>query len=102
MSIDNIVALLTFLASAIAVFFSIRKQGREGKNIDADTIDKLYTTIERQEVRYENLKRDFEEYKLITTAQVASIAQENVRLRNWANRLVKQLEDAQIIPYKFE
>lgn len=100
--IETILAILTFCVSGIALYFSLRKQAKESQNIDADTISKLYDTIEKQEKRYDKLEQEFEEYKKMMNSQVASIAHDNVRLRAWANKLVRQLEEAQIIPIKFE
>lgn len=127
-SIETVLAVVTFISSAVALFFSIKKQDREGKNIDADTIGKLYDTINEQQDRYEKLKREtideqdaryrkvkleydqrneslrkeFEEYKRTMNSQFALLVHENARLRAWAEKLVKQLEEAQIIPLKFE
>ena len=47
--LDNIVAIITILLSAVALYFSLKKQGREERNIDADTISKLFNTIKEQE-----------------------------------------------------
>ena len=113
MTVEYIVMLLTFVLSAVALYFSTRKQKHEEAGIDADTIGKLYDLIEKQEARYQKLKTDqehiyaelkaeFDHYKTSTSAQIADIASENVKLRRWAKRLVKQLEEAGISPVKFE
>ena len=125
---DNLITAITLLLSAIAIFLSIKKQDKEGKNIDADTICKLYDTIGEQEKRYDKLKhettmeleerykktkqdneeryhklkKEFENYKKTMNAQFAVLVNENACLRAWARKLVKQLEDAQIIPVKYE
>jgi hypothetical protein len=113
MSAETIVMLLTFVLSAVALYFSTRKQKHEEAGIDADTIGKLYDLIEKQETRYQALKADqetaykglkaeFDTYKETASAQIADIASENVKLRRWAKRLVAQLEAAGIVPVKFE
>ena len=126
--LDNIVAIATILLSGTALYFALKKQGREERNIDADTIAKLYDTIDKQEDRYKALKREteeeqkdlnqkikleteenycklmkeFEEYKKTMNAQFALIVSENARLRAWAHKLVRQLEEAKIVPEKYE
>lgn len=125
---DNIVAIGTILLSAIALYCSLKKQGREERNIDADTIQKLYDTIGEQEERYSRLKKEtlaaqetkylklekeseerycklreeFEDYKRAMNIQFSLLVQENARLRAWAYKLVNQLEEAQIVPHDFE
>lgn len=126
--LDNIVAIITILLSAVALYFSLKKQGREERNIDADTISKLFNTIKEQEEKYRKLKLDaaceqerrylrlereseqrycklkkeFEDYKSTMDAQFAMLVNDNARLRAWARKLVKQLEEAQIVPHAFE
>lgn len=127
-SFDTVITILTLLSSAIALFFSTRKLDKESKNIDADTISKLYDTIGEQEKRYnslkqetvveqekrydklkfqsdrqyQELKKEFEDYKKAMNTQFALLVNENARLRAWAHKLCKQLEKAQIVPEKFE
>jgi len=81
MSLDNFVAIGTFIISCIAIFLSLRKQKHDENNIDADTITKLYATIDKQECMYKELKKEFEDYKKITNAQIASLVAENAELR---------------------
>ena len=113
MTIDNAIMALTFISSAIALFFATRKQKHDEQNLDADTISKLYDLIDKQESRYqdfkvesdnryESLRNEFDKYKNSTNAQISEIASENVKLRRWAKRLVRQLEEAGISPVKFE
>lgn len=127
-TLDNFVAIVTILLSAVALYYSLKKQGREERNIDADTIHKLYDTIGEQEERYSKLKKEtlaeqerkyiklekdsedrycklreeFEDYKKAMNTQFAILVQENARLRAWAYKLVKQLEEAQIVPHEYE
>ena len=93
MTFDNLVALGTFLISCLAIFFSLRKQKHDEANLDADTIGKLYETIQDQERMYKELKKEFEDYKRITNAQIASLISENselrARLRNYENNINK-------------
>ena len=102
LSIETIIGLITLVISGIALFFSLRKQEKEEKNIDADTISKLYATINEQEERHQNLKDEFEAYKKAMSAQIAYLSNQNARLEAWARRLVRQLEDANIKPCEFE
>jgi len=113
MTLDNAIMALTFISSAIALFFATRKQKHDEQNLDADTISKLYDLIDKQEGRYQAfkvesdnrynaLRNEFDTYKNSTTTQISEIASENVKLRRWAKRLVKQLEEAGISPVKFE
>lgn len=128
LTLDNIVAIVTILLSAVALYYSLKKQEREERNIDADTIQKLYDTIGEQEKRYSTLKKEtlieqeekyrklekesedrycklreeFEDYKRAMNTQFTLLVNENVKLRAWAHKLVKQLEEAQIVPSKFE
>lgn len=126
--LDNAIAIITILLSAVALFFSLKKQGREERNIDADTISKLYDTISEQEDRYRKLKletleeqeikykkleregeerycalrKEFEDYKKAMNTQFALLVDENTRLRAWAHKLVKQLEEAKVVPHRYE
>lgn len=112
-NIETIIGVFTFFMSAIALFYSLRKGIKEEYNIDADTISKLYDTIEKQEKRYreyvleqealyEKLRSEFETYKSVMTKQITEIANDNARLRAWANKLVRQLENARITPSRYE
>ena len=102
MTLDNIVMVLTFVSSSVALYFALRKQKHDEDNIDADTIEKLYKLVKLQENRYQELRNEFDAYKVSTTQQIADIAGDNVRLRRWAKRLVAQLEAAGILPVKYE
>lgn len=113
MTFDKIIMALSFVSSAIALFFALRKQKHDEQNLDADTISKLYDLIDKQETRYqafkvesnnryESLRNEFDKYKNSTNIQIAEIASENVKLRRWAKRLVRQLEEAGISPIKFD
>lgn len=113
MSAETIVMILTFISSAVALYFATRKQKHEEAGIDADTIGKLYELIDKQETRYQalkteqeaayqSLKVEFDTYKQSASAQIAEIASENVKLRRWAKRLVRQLEEAGISPVNYE
>jgi hypothetical protein len=102
MTLDNLIMALTFLASAVALFFSIRKQTHDENNVDADTIASLFQTVRDLECENKKLKKDFDDYKRSTTEQLAQMATEIVKYRNWAARLVKQLENAGIVPDRFE
>ena len=120
MTLDDIIMALTFISSAVALYFATKKQKHdEAKidadtaNLDADTIGKLYGLVDKQEVRYQAfkaesdnrydaLRSEFDAYKNSTNVQIAEIASENVKLRRWAKRLVRQLEEAGITPVRFE
>jgi hypothetical protein len=102
MTIDNVVMALTFIASAVALFYSIRKQTHDEDKVDADTISSLFQTVRDLEAENKAMKKEFDEYKRITTLQLADMASEIVKYRKWANRLVKQLESAGIVPDRFE
>jgi uncharacterized protein YlxW (UPF0749 family) len=113
MTLDNAIMALTFISSAIALFFATRKQKHDEQNLDADTISKLYDLIDKQEGRYQafkvesenriqTLQNEFDAYKNSTSAQIADIASDNVKLRRWAKRLIAQLEAAGIVPVKFD
>lgn len=117
---DAIISIFTLLASGAALLISWGKTRSEKDKLDADTIDSLFDTIEKQkerakeaedanEERYCELKKEFETYKRVTTSQIAALSQENTRishenskLRRWAEKLVKQLQDANITPLPYE
>lgn len=102
MTLDNVIMALTFLSSAIALYFAVRKQTHTEDNVDADTIASLFNTVRQLEQENKDLKKEFEAYKRTTTMQLADMASEIVRYRKWANRLVNQLENAGIVPARFE
>lgn len=126
-NIDNIVLLLTFLSSAVALYFSLKKQKHdtdntdagtkktqaEEDNLDSQTITSLYKLIhelqakyktdrEDQDACYDKLSNEFKAYKVAMNDQVQDIVNENVKLRRWAKRLATQLEQAGIIPVTLE
>ena len=81
MTLDNIVTFGTFIISIVAIIFSLRKQKHDVANLDADTIAKLYNTIEKQEEMYRELKKEFEDYKKSTDSQIRILKDENEDLR---------------------
>jgi len=102
MTIDKIIMALTFLSSAIALYFAIRKQEHDIDNSDADTIASLFQTVRDLQKDNKDMQKEFEEYKRHTTEQLSDMASEIVQYRKWANRLVSQLEQAGIVPVRFE
>lgn len=118
--VDTIVTISTFLLSAVALYFSLRKQTHdeakidaEGSNLDADTIKTLYALIDENDKRhraykveqdacYAQLQKDFNEYKKTMNSQLADVVNENIKLRKWAKKLASQLEAAGILPTPFE
>lgn len=92
MTFDNLITAFSFIGTAIAIYFSTRKQSSEVKNVDADTIAKMFANLKEQQAEYEELKLQFTTYKTNMDAQFAALASENVKLRAWARRLVRQLE----------
>lgn len=102
MTLESVVMALTFISSAVALYFALKKQKHEEQSLDADTIGKLYDLIDKQEKRYLTLRSEFIAYKDAANVQIADIASDNVKLRRWAKRLMAQLEAAGIVPVKFE
>ena len=107
-----ILPILSMIASFIALYFTIRKQLKDGKNIDIDTISKLYSTIKQQEERYDSTVKtqeiayqkllvEFEAYKTVMNGQIAELHKERLKLQTWADKLVKQLESVKITPEPF-
>ena len=110
--IGTILPIASFIASAIAIYFTIRKHGYEAENLDADTISKLHNTIREQEkrydesvlkaeARYEKMRTEFETYKEVMNTQIAYLQGEAARWRSWADKLCKQLKDNGIQPENF-
>lgn len=102
MSYDNIITGIAVVVSIVALYYSTKKQKHDEKNSDADTIAKMFANFDEQEKRHDELKKEFDKYKEDMDAQFAAIVSENVKLRSWARKLVKQLEAANIIPAKYE
>ena len=102
MNFDNIITGISVIVSVVALYYATRKQGHDEKNSDADTITQMFTNFKEQEVRYKELKKAFDQYKTDMDAQFASVASENVKLRNWARKLARQLEQANITPVPYE
>lgn len=102
MILDNAIMALTFISSAIALFFALKKQKHEEQGLDADTIKKLYESLgSEQKLRLE-LRAEFDAYRVSMNVRMAEIECENGKLRRWAKRMMKQLEDAGIVPVKFD
>lgn len=93
---------VTFILSGVAVYFSLRKQKHDERNLDADTIGKLLKSIKDLTEDNENLKARIEKSEKENQQRFAVLSMENVKLRSWARRLIAQLEHAQIVPCKLE
>ena len=102
MTVENVIMVLTLVASGVALLFSLKKQKHDEANLDADTIKKLYESLKEENSRYTELKAEFEAYKKQTSAQITEIAAENVKLRTWARKLCNQLESAGLTPMRYE
>lgn len=102
MNFDNIVTGVSLLVALVALYYSTKKQASDVKNSDADTISKMFANFKEQEEKYEQLKKDFDKYKKDMDSQFAVIVSENVKLRAWARKLIKQLEAAGLCPVKYE
>lgn len=102
MTFDDIVTGVAVIVSIVALYYSTKKQKHDEKNSDADTIRQMFTNFKEQENRYKELKQDFDKYKTDMDAQFAVIVSENVKLRAWARKLVRQLEAAGLCPVKYE
>ena len=102
MTLDHVFMAAAFIASAVSLYFSIRRQKHDVNNVDADTISSLFQTVRDLECENRDIKKQFAEYKREMNAQVADLANEIVRYRRWAKRLVSQLESAGITPSRLE
>ena len=102
MTLDNVVMIITVAISGVALFYSLKKQKHDESNIDADTISSLYDSLNKQEKRHKELRVEFDQYMKTTSSQIAELASENFKLRAWAKRLCRQLENAGITPSRFE
>lgn len=92
MNFDNIITGISVIVSVVALYYATRKQSSEVKNVDADTIAKMFANLKEQQAENEELKLQFTTYKTNMDEQFAALASENVKLRAWARRLVRQLE----------
>ena len=101
--LEYIIPALSFILSLSAVLYARKKQTREIENIGSETISNLYDAIAKQEKMYkeqmaeknrqfEELKLQFEDYKKSLDLQLIELQRENLRLRDWAKRLCKQLQ----------
>lgn len=120
MTLDRIISAVSTLIAVVALFFALKKQPHEitkldseAANADADTIKTLYALIHEledrnkaykieQEELYEKLENEFKKYKAETSAQLAEVVSENLKLRKWAKKLASQLEQAGIVPANYE
>jgi hypothetical protein len=102
MTVDKAIMVLAFLASAVSLYFSIKRQTHDENKVDADTIASLFQTVRDLECENRAIKKEFAEYKATMNAQVADLASEIVKYRRWAKRLVSQLESAGITPSRLE
>jgi hypothetical protein len=102
MTVDKAIMVLAFLASAVSLYFSIKRQTHDENKVDADTIASLFQTVRDLECENRAIKRELEEYKRDTAVQLGELASEIVRYRKWAKRLVSQLESAGITPARLE
>lgn len=125
--INDIMSGVSTLIAVVALYFTFKKQPHEveklksesannnssSDNLDADTIKTLYDTLhdledrykaykKEQEKLYEELENKFKEYKAETSAQLADVVSENLKLRKWAKKLASQLEQAGIVPANYE
>jgi hypothetical protein len=102
MTFDNVITGMSIILAIGAFYLSIKKGGSEVNNSDADTISQMFKNFKEQEARYKELRAEFDNYRTHMDGQFAVIASENVKLRAWAKNLVRQLEQANIVPIKFD
>ena len=102
MTIDNILAVLAFILSAISIYKGFRQVGHQVANQDADTIESLFDSIKKQKQHHDELQKEFEEYKRTSQRQITELAAENVALRRWSKRLCQQLEKAGLMPVELK
>ena len=118
--IDIITKIAPSIIAIVALYLSIKKQphevnklGSETDKLNATTIKELYGLIRdleernktnklEQETLYSKLQNEFKVYKAEMTSQLAEVVNENAKLRMWASKLATQLEQAGIIPAKYE
>jgi hypothetical protein len=102
MTIDKAIMIAAFILSAVSLYFAIKRQSHDEDKVDADTIASLFQTVRDLECENRAIKKEFAEYKTQMNNQIADLANEIVRYRRWAKRLVSQLESAGITPSRLE
>jgi len=101
--------ILSFAVSVIALVLGASKQKHDVVNLDADTIKKLYEAIGEAQTQNDDLKKDFDDYKIsketefheykrVTRLQIDELVAENARFSRWCKALVAQLKAAGIDP----
>ena len=112
LELEKIISFVSLIVSIIAMYFVAKKSNSEVDNNDADTLSTLFDTLDKQDKFYKNakkeqecqyaeLKKEFENYKIAMNTQMAYLQSEAARLRNWAERLSRQLKDNGIQPEPF-
>ena len=79
-SVEAIVSTLSLVGTGIALYFSIKKGNKEGRKLDAETVTELFAALKLANDRYDELEKEFTDYKAVMTKQINGMALENARI----------------------
>ena len=98
-SVDAIISTLSLIGTFVALYYTFRKQKKEERHLDAETVDSVWETLDRAiaqneklEQRYKALQQEFADYKKVVIQQIAEMASESERLRNETEDLKHRYE----------
>ena len=102
MDIAVIIGIISAIGSVSAILISIFKQPHELKNVDADTVKKYAEAASLSADRPQNVVEEFDSYRKLSEERINALQakvtelekykNENEILRDWAERLVHQVQ----------
>ena len=102
MSIELIVAIVGVIGSVSGILLALRKYPHEAAGLDADTLKTYIEAAKIQQERYDTLEKKFDAYRAEIETRIANLEEENELLKDWAERLVYQVQSLGATPVKIK
>ena len=102
MDITLIVAIVGVVGSISGILLSLRKYPHEAAGIDAETMKTYTEALKMQQERYDVLEAKFDAYRAEIESRIDTLEEENDLLKDWAERLVHQVQALGEVPVKIK
>lgn len=102
MNIELIIGIVGVIGSISAVILSLRKYPHEAAGLDAKTMQTYVEALKLQQERYDTLEAKFDAYRAEIEARIDALEEENNLLKDWAERLVTQVQSLGEVPVKIK
>lgn len=102
MDVTLIVAIVGVVGSISGILLALRKYPHEAAGLDAETLKTYIEAAKIQQERYNDLEQKFDAYKVQIEARMTALEEENDALKDWAERLVHQVQSLGVEPVKIK